>query len=64
MLRVCDGDNGAVTSIAFVAAVSDWDDNISREDPEKLDLSIVPAPAIDLAAMFPSATIAQHSRHG
>jgi uncharacterized protein YfaS (alpha-2-macroglobulin family) len=49
VLRICDGDDGAVTSIGFFAAYGEWDDNISREDPEKLELSIVPAPRIDLA---------------
>jgi uncharacterized protein YfaS (alpha-2-macroglobulin family) len=62
VLRVCDGDSGAVTSIGFFAAVNDWDDNISREDPEKLELSVVPAPPIDLATPFPAPTIENVSK--
>ncbi|HEX3357020.1 MAG TPA: MG2 domain-containing protein, partial [Tepidisphaeraceae bacterium] len=46
VLRVCDGHNGAITSISFVATFGGWDDNISREDPEKLDLSLLPAPPL------------------
>ncbi len=58
VLRVCDGDQDAITSIGFVAAVGEWEDNISREDPEKLDLSIVPAPALDLNQLMHPATVA------
>ena len=40
-----DAKNGSVTSIAFYAGYGMWEDNISRQNPERLDLIVQPMPA-------------------
>lgn len=49
VLRVNDPATGGVTSIAFYAGDGAWQDNVSRENPERLELVVrkaSPAPAI------------------
>ena len=40
ILRASDVDNQNMTSLAFYAGTGSWEDNISRENPEKLELLI------------------------
>ncbi|HEY2585887.1 MAG TPA: MG2 domain-containing protein [Tepidisphaeraceae bacterium] len=53
VLRVRDPKTGGMTSIAFYAGQGAWEDNISRENPEKLELLVqrLPDAAAIAAAM-------------
>jgi uncharacterized protein YfaS (alpha-2-macroglobulin family) len=42
VLRVRDADSGCMTSLSFYAGQGTWEDNISRENPEKLELLVRP----------------------
>ena len=44
VLRVRDPQSGCMTSVAFYVGQGAWEDNISRENPEKLELLVRPMP--------------------
>lgn len=44
VLCVRDPKTGGMTSLSFFAGQGDWEDNISRENPEKLELLVQPQP--------------------
>jgi uncharacterized protein YfaS (alpha-2-macroglobulin family) len=44
VLRVRDPKTGGMTSVGFYAGQGAWEDNISRENPEKLELLVQPLP--------------------
>ena len=44
VLRVIDPQTGFISSISFYAGGGAWEDNISRENPEKLELLVRPLP--------------------
>jgi uncharacterized protein YfaS (alpha-2-macroglobulin family) len=44
VLRVRDPKTGGLASIGFYAGQGAWEDNISRENPEKLELLVQPLP--------------------
>lgn len=46
VLCVREGRTGAMTSLAFYSGQGAWEDNISRENPEKLELIARPLPHI------------------
>ncbi|HZL35299.1 MAG TPA: MG2 domain-containing protein [Tepidisphaeraceae bacterium] len=42
VLLACDSQTHAATSLRFYAGLGMWDDNISRQNPERLDLVVQP----------------------
>ena len=44
VLRVLDPASGCMTSLTFYSGRGAWEDNISRENPEKLELLVRPLP--------------------
>lgn len=45
VLRVRDPKTGGMTSVGFYAGQGAWEDNISRENPERLELIVQPLPS-------------------
>ena len=47
VLRVRDSKTGGMSSLGFFSGQSAWEDSISRENPEKLELIVRPLPRFD-----------------
>jgi uncharacterized protein YfaS (alpha-2-macroglobulin family) len=62
ILRIRDTQTGGITSLRFFASDgSPWQDNISREHPEKLEIVILPPDRAATATTQPAAKTAGHS---
>lgn len=64
VLRVRDIDAGAETTLSFYASQYEWDDNISRDRPEELELSVAALAAAPSTrpATQPAAPVAADAR--